>query len=74
MGMDLPKDKIDSYNKIFREKFGRDATEEEIYEIDRDIRRLVEIIYESYIHFKKSGKLAGIMKEIESEKLKNNKK
>ena len=55
--MDLPKEKINSYNKIIQERYGRDATEEEIMEIERDIRRLVEIIYECYLNDKRNGKL-----------------
>jgi len=55
--MDLPKEKIKRYNKIIQEKYGRDATEEEIMEIERDIRRLVEIIYECYLNDKRNGKL-----------------
>jgi len=66
--MDLPNEKIDNYNKIFQEKFGRDATEEEIIKIERDLRRLAEIIYESYLYHLKTGKLPEILKEIELEK------
>jgi len=68
--MDLPKNKIDSYNKIIQEKYSRDTTEEEIFEIERDIRTLVEIIFESYMHHKKTRKLSEMLKEIESEKIK----
>ena len=66
--MDLPKEKIDSYNKIFQEKLSRNATKEEIIEIERDIRRLSEIIYKNYMHHLKAGKLPEILKEIESKK------
>jgi len=66
--MVLPKEKINSYNKIFQEKYSRGATEEEIMEIERDIKRLVEIIYESYMHHLKTGKLPEILKEIKLEK------
>jgi len=68
MCMDLPKDKINRYNKIIQEKYGRDATEEEIIEIDSSINTLLEIIYECYLNHKKTDKLPEIMKMIESEK------
>ena len=56
LDIDLPKEKINSYNKIFQEKFGRDATEEEIVEIERDLTRLAEIMLECYLKdIKKKG-------------------
>ncbi len=69
--MDLAKEKIDRYNKIIREKHGKNATEDEILEIDGTINTLFEIIYELYLNHKKSGKLPEIMKIIESDKLTN---
>jgi hypothetical protein len=66
--MDLTEKEIKSYNEMFQKRYNRDATEKEIFEIKRDLRMLAEIIYESYIHDKKTGKLPGILKEIESEK------
>jgi len=60
--MDLPKEKIKRYNKIIQEKYGRDATEEEIMEIERDIRKLVEIIYECYLNDKRNGKFPECLK------------
>ena len=68
--MGLPKDKIESYNKIIKEKYCRNTTKEEVFNIDSDIRRLAEIMYESYMYHKKTGRLPEIMKEIESEKIK----
>jgi len=67
MDIDLPKEKISCCNKIIQEKYCRDATKEEIFEIERDLKRLAEIMYESYMYHKKTRKLPEILKEIESE-------
>lgn len=65
----LPKSKINKYNKIFQEKYSRDAIEEEIFEIERDLRRLAEIMYECYLHHKKTGKLPEILEKIKSDEM-----
>lgn len=67
--MNLTEKEIKSYNEMFQERYGRDATDEELYEMNRTINGLLEIIYESYLYNKKIGRLPEILKEIESEKL-----
>lgn len=68
--MDLTEKEIKSYNEMFQKRYNRDATEEEMYEMKRTINGLLEIIYESYLHDKKTGKLPEILKEIKLEKTK----
>jgi len=54
--MDLTEKEIKSYNEMFQKWFGRDATEEEIVEIERDLTRLAEIMLECYLKdIKKKG-------------------
>lgn len=66
--MNLSEKEIKSYNEMFQKRYNRDATKDEMYEIKRTINGLAEIIYESYMRDKKSGKLPEILKEINSEK------
>lgn len=67
--MDLSEKEKKDYNKIFQKQYNRNATEDEISEIKIAINGIAEIIYNMYIHDKKSGKLLEILKEIESKKL-----
>lgn len=67
--MELTEKEIKNYNEMFQERYGRDATDEELYEIKRTVYGLAEIIYKTYLYNKKIGRLPEIFKEIENEKL-----
>lgn len=62
--MKLSKEKVERYNKIYRDRYGRDATEEEILEIEIELNKLFEIIYDNYLYHKRTGKFPEILEKI----------
>lgn len=61
--MELTEKDIECFNSIYQKSHNRDATLDEMYELKRNINKLLEMIYECFVRDKKSGRLEEIMEE-----------